>query len=192
MQSVKKKLAGTYLGKLYFTNKFLFFFVSLFFFISVTANVVLRLEATPFFVWSMYSGKYPSQSEYTVYEVRYNGKLLQIPHTWEEPRKMLLFDPLQFYVEAQTGQGGKDPFGDYLTHYWGVKHPRFKGILPQLYNTPVQFRAFPDWYKRYLAQQVPDTVREITVIRKKLAFAGDGGLRELAADTVMRINNKPL
>jgi hypothetical protein len=187
MTSLKNIVTGTWLGKLYAKNRLLCLCVFGFFFISVSANLFLRLETTPFFLWNMYSPKAAPQSDYTVYEVRADGKLLNIPHTWEDPGKMLLFDPLQYYVEVQLDQGGKDPFRDYMDGYWGVKHPRFRGILSRLYNTPAQFRAFPGWYKRYLSQQAGDTVREIAVIRKKVDFTENAELRLLAADTVMII-----
>ncbi|SRR5260221_6171072 len=185
MLSIKEKIARTYFRKLYYKNKALFFFVFLFFFLNVFVNIYLRLEATPFFVWDMYSTKSPLQNEYTIYEVRYNGKVLNIPHSWDEPRKMLLFDPLAYYVTVQIDNAGKDPFRDYLEDHWGSKHPQFKSMLPRLYNNPEQFKVFPEWYKRYLSQQFDEKINNITVIRKKLCFTENAGIKTLSSDTIM-------
>jgi hypothetical protein len=185
MLSIKKNIAGTYFWKLYRKGKALFFFVFLFFFLNVFVNIFLRLEATPFFVWDMYSTKAPLQSEYAIYEVWYNGKVLNIPHSWEEPRKMLLFDPLAYYVSVQIDKAGKDPFREYLEDYWGLRHPQFKSMLPRLYNNPEQFKAFPEWYKRYLSQQFDEKVNNITIIRKNVCFTEDAGINALSSDTIM-------
>jgi hypothetical protein len=185
--SIKRIIAGTYLGKLYIADRLLFLIVFTFFFCSVLANII-KLEVTPFFVWDLYAWKFKPVSEYTLSEVHYNDSgLVSIPHTWNEPRKMMLFDPLNFYMGVHVTKTRTDWERDYLENSWGPKHARFKPILPYLYNQPAQFDAFPAWYKDYLSRQVSDTIRSIYILLKKVRYTATGSVEHFQSDTVMVI-----
>lgn len=184
---MKRVLAGTYLGKLYFTDKILFSIVFIFFSGNVLVNII-KLEVTPFFVWDLYAHKIPPVADYTLSEVRYNdSELVSFPHTWEEPGKMMLADPLNFYVHVHVKKDIRDWERDYLENSWGPKHSRFRSILPCLYNNTAQFEAFPSWYKHYLSTQTGGPVRSIYILLKKVRYTETGSVEQFQSDTVMAI-----
>jgi hypothetical protein len=185
--SITNFIAGTYWGKLFRRDKTLFSIVFLFFALSLVANII-KLQTTPFFIWSMYSHKLPPRDEYSFYEVRYNdNKLLNIRHTWEQPRKNFLFDPLTFYSSVYVDKTDPYYLRDYLRDRWAVKHPRFAGVIPGLYTDSAGFEAFPAWFKRYLSEQIDEPVGPIYILRKKVRFLPGGEIREVASDTTMKI-----
>jgi hypothetical protein len=185
--SIKKKIGGTYWGRLFYRDKPLFFVISLFFALSLFFNLI-RLNITPFFLFDMYAVKMPSQPDYSLYELRYgNGRRVDIPHTWEQSRKLMLFEPLSRYASMAIGGGGKDPFGEYLKNDWGVRHPRFRSMIPYLYDSSAQFNAFPAWFKRYLSPQLDGPVGHIYVLKKTVGFDANGWVREISSDTTLVI-----
>jgi hypothetical protein len=185
--SIKRVLASTYLGKLYFTDRILFSIVFIFFFANVLVNII-KLEVTPFFVWDLYGKKVLPVADYTLGEVRYNdSELVSFPHTWEEPRKMMLADPLNFYIRVHVKQDIGDWEKDYLENSWGRKHPGFRSILPFLYNNAAQFDAFPSWYKHYLSTQISGPVGSIYILSKKVRYTETGSVESFQRDTVMAI-----
>ncbi len=139
-------LSGTYGGQLLKKDKRLFFAVALFFILSIAANFILRLETTPFLVWDMYSHPFPRQSVYTINEIRYDGRLLNIREaTWEEHSgKCFLFTtPLSYAISPYNRtNAGKDPFAEYMKDHWGAKAsgirqpvcPRY--IIPRIGSGP--------------------------------------------------------
>jgi hypothetical protein len=187
--SLKKKivslLSQTFFGKLFRLNKYLFVIVAAFFALSVFANLI-RLEISPFFVWNLYAEKYFPKKEYTIYEVRHNGKLLNFAHTWLEARQIILSDPLANYLSV-TIDHHPDYWSEYLENHWAAKHPGFKLVIAPLINKPTEYRNFPGWYKKYIGSIKNEDIREIYVARKKLVFAKDGNVEEIASDTMLVI-----
>ena len=184
---IKKIIAGSYWGRLFYRDKPLFFIISLFFVLCLFFNLI-RLNITPFFLFDMYSVKMPSQPDYSFYELRYgNDRRFDIGHTWEQPAKMILYEPLSEYMTMQTEYGGKDPFGEYLKNDWGPRHPRFRSLIPYLYDSSTQFEAFPAWLKRYLSQQAGGPVGPIYVLKKTVGFDTNGWVREISSDTSLAI-----
>lgn len=185
--SIKKTIGRSYWGKLFYRDKFLFFVISLFFALSLFFNLI-RLNITPFFLFDMYSVKMPSQPDYSLYELRYgNDRRVDIPHSWEQPRKMILYEPLTEYVSMQIEHGGRDPFGEYLKNDWGPRHPRFRSLIPYLYDSSAQFDAFPAWLKRYLSPQVDGPVGHIYVLKKRVGFDPNGWVYDISSDTTLVI-----
>jgi hypothetical protein len=185
-RSVKDIIAGTYFGRLFRADKFIFLAIFLFFAGSVLASL-MRLQTTPFFIWDMYSRRVDTAKTYRLLEIGYNdNKRVNLRHSWNEPEKTILTMPLRNYLEIR-GNHSVDPFGVYLQSYWLKKHPAFAGVAGQLYNTPAELDEFPGWYKRWLSAAVGEPVEKVVVLEKRLAFSEDGGLREISSDTALVI-----
>lgn len=177
----------TYAGRLAASHPFLCLAVMLFFLLSIVSNLI-KLETSPFFVWSVYSGKAPADSTYSFYEVRYNNnQLLNYPHTWQSNQKMMLFDPLSYYLQTCVEGDGRDMMGDYLENHWGQKHPAFRSILPALYNTAEQFQAFPGWYKSYLSAQKGEKIDSILILKRTVRYSSSGNTDLLRTDSMLTI-----
>ena len=153
--------------------------------LSVFANLI-RLEISPFFVWNLYAENYFPKKEYTIYEVRYNGKLLNFAHTWLEARQIILSDPLVNYLSVSVDHQ-PDFWSNYLENEWAVKHPVFKSAIATLINKQGQYKAFPLWYKSYLSAIKNEDIKDISVMRKRLVFVQSGDVREFASDTMIVI-----
>src|SRR5450432_457059 len=107
LMSIKKIIGGSYWGKLFHRDKPLFFVIFLFFALSLFFNLI-RLNITPFFLFDMYAVKMPSQPDYSFYELHYgDGRRVDIRHTWEQPGKLMLFEPLSRYVSMRIEGGDK-------------------------------------------------------------------------------------
>jgi hypothetical protein len=183
----KQSLAKTYLGRLASWDPFLCLLVLLFFVVSITSNLI-KLETSPFFVWSVYSAKASADSTYSLIEVRYNNnKLLNYPHTWQESQKMMLFDPLSYYIQTCIEGDGRDRLGAYLENHWGQKHPAFRPIIPDLYNNAKKLEAFPDWYKSYLSAQTGEKIDSIFILKQTVRYTGTGHLELLRTDSLLTI-----
>ena len=183
---------NSYWYRTYKTNRLLFVFVVLFFVCSLGSNLI-KLETTPFFVWRMYSTKLPETNQYTVQEIWYNqNKLFVVPNTWQEPRKLMIFDPLQLYIHTQKDQKVSYAFRNYLVDDWGQRHPAFQSVLPRLYIQSEEWIRFPDWFLSYLSEQVGEDVKEVQVIRKLVQYQQDGSLQVIRTDSVLHINRAAL
>jgi hypothetical protein len=184
---LKKIIANTYFGRLFRLDKTLFLLIFLFFLFSVLANLVIKLETSPFFIWNMYSLKELPRDEYSLYEIRYNDSLeLRFRHTWNEPGKTMLNMPLRTYFEILANHS-ISPEETYLRSHWLVKHPAFTSAIRGLYTTPQELNAFRAWFKSYVEEQAGRPVRNVYVIEKKMRFDSNGDLAILAADTVLSI-----
>jgi len=183
---MRRILAHSWLGRVYKADKWLFVLLSLFFFFTLFANFI-RLQATPFFIWAMYSQKLPEKTDYSYLEVHYNGnKLLNIQHSWNEPAKNYLYLPLGYYIEIKDSNY-VDPFRNYLESHWLKKHPAFTGIAPYLYPDRRTIDKFPGWYKRYLSLQVNEPVNNILVLKRHVQFHPDGASQVIATDSLLYI-----
>lgn len=183
---MKNLLRNSYFGRLFYKSKVLFWIIFLFFAFSVLANL-FRLNVTPFFIWSVYSERHPPQEAYRFYEVRYNDhQRLSLPHTWDQMRNMMLYDPLAFYISVRV-RGREDYTREVLEGHWAKKYPFFAGYTHRLYPGATAFDAFPIWYKRYLSLQTGVSARAIHVLEKNVKYTPEGRLEEISSDTVLHI-----
>ncbi len=183
-------LANTWFGRLIRLDKTLFLLIFLFFLFSILANLVIKLETSPFFIWNMYSLRETPRNDYTLYEFRYNDSLqLRFRHTWNEPAKTLLNMPLSTYFGILANHS-ISPEETYLRSHWLVKHPAYADAIRGLYISPRALKEYPEWLCRYVEQQTGERVRNLSVIAKKLQFDSNGDLHLLHADTVLSIVNR--
>jgi hypothetical protein len=186
MDGILQIIKNTYFGKLFQKDKLIFLVAFMFFSLSLLANLI-KLETSPFFVWNMYSERYYPRKDYDIIEIRYNGnEVLNFKHTWQSPQQAFLTEPLYNYLNAYRKKG-EDPAREYLMQHWAVKHPAFRSLANRLYNTPADYDAFPAWYKGYLSEVKGMAVYNVTIMKKKLGFNEDGGVKCLSTDTLLLI-----
>ena len=157
-------LKNLYLYRLYKTNKLWFAFFILF----IAGSFVTHktgVEATPFFVWGMYSKKDTVKAYYEILEVTINDtEKLKLDQTFSEPYRMMIYtsfdkynryiksggiDSLQFYREGEKGLLHK------IQHYFAAKSA----------NTKESILQYPDWLKRYVGSVLNKDVNKINVDR---------------------------
>jgi|SRR5579872_2912795 len=183
----RKILASSWLGRLYRTDKVVFAICGLFFSASIFSNLI-RLQSTPFFVWSMYSLPVQPQESYSYYRIIYNdGHVINLRHTWNEPEKTYLLKPLNCYAVWMQTHGAADPALKYLDD-WSRRHPRFAGLATTLSNTAAAREQFPAWLERYISGITGEPVYSLCVLKKQVHFDAADDLREFASDTVLYIH----
>ena len=186
LTSFRKILAGSWLGRVYRADKILFTFLLLFFILSTVSNLI-KLQTTPFFIWSMYSTTLPQTDVYTYYRIDYNnGNVINLRHTWNEPEKTFLYSPLNVYL-WDMAHGAVDPFRTYLESHWLKKHARFAGLTAGLYVTPAELDQYPAWLVKYLSSVTGAPVNKVSVLKKTVRFGENGVPAEVYSDTVLNI-----
>jgi hypothetical protein len=186
LTSFRKIIAGSWLGRVYRVDKMLFTFLLLFFMLSTVSNLI-KLQTTPFFIWSMYSMKIPETDMYTYYRINYNnGNVINLRHTWNEPQKTYLYTPLQAYL-WDMAHDSVDPFRTYLESHWLKKHARFAGLTTGLYVTAAELDQYPAWLVRYMSSVTGSSVHKVWVLKKQVQFTDTGAPKEVSSDTVLYI-----
>jgi hypothetical protein len=180
-------IKNSWLSQLYSKSKLLAVIAGLFFLLTLLANLI-KLETTPFFIWSMYDNPMPDKQDYEVFLIRYNDSTtINFSKTWKEPQKIVLTGSLFYYLQYKENND-TELYRKYLEDYWAVKHPAFKWVVPYLANSSEKFAAFPSWYKRYLSHILDQEINQVDVIKKMVRFAEDGTLSEISSDTVRLIH----
>lgn len=181
-----KILDRSWLARVYKVNKLLFFVVTLFFAGTICANII-RHQATPFFVWDMYARKIPEVSAYPYFEIRFNNdQVINLRHTWNEPQKTYLYDPLRLYAAGRTHLIPSH-LQLYLENGWLKRHPRFAWLDRGLTVTRSDLDAYPAWLKQYLSTVTGQDIYEVTVLKKMVKFNGGGMPILLSSDTILHI-----
>ncbi len=171
-----------YLTRLFRTNKILFVGVCIFIFFNLFFNLITKSQITPIFQWSMYSNPLPDQKTYSILEIRYNeNKLLEFPHTWEEPRKVLFTNTSGLYMHHLLGGG--DYAKEHYINNWLPNHPFFNRYLKNFknYNDENDYLKFPSWLKRYLEQEVGEKIYKIDLIKVEASFEPSGKVNKLSS-----------
>jgi hypothetical protein len=181
-----KILDRSWLARVYKVNRLLFFIVTLFFAGTICANLI-RLQATPFFVWDMYSGKIPEVNAYPYLEIRYNhNQVINIRHTWNEPLKTYLYDPLRFYA---AGRARLVPtrLQSYLENGWPKRYPWFAWLDKGVTITRSKLDAYPAWLNQYLSTVTGQDIYEVTALKKMVKFNAAGMPVVISSDTILHI-----
>ena len=180
---------NNYFNRIFHANKTLFVITSLFAFISIAINFILKAELTPFIKWDLYSEPVPPLEKYIITEVRYNDNiLLDIKPTWMAPEKALFTSTLDLYLAIKKNNNG-DPLKKYYTQIWKPKHPFINKFLPTLniFNESQEIDRFPKWYCRYLSQYTKEKIYKIDVFEKAITFDEQGNVKQLSSSLICRL-----
>ncbi|MEO6914839.1 MAG: hypothetical protein ABI151_03585 [Chitinophagaceae bacterium] len=158
---------NTYLGKLFKSDRKLSFWVGGFFVATICCNL-LRLEATPFFLWGMYSAIEKSVPTYQVTGIMTGGKSnIDFYSGTSDNSRFFLLSPLQYYKELQE-KNEVDPSLKILQKKFPSLDFVYDRAFTKYFDKSSETLAFPGWYAKYLTAQTGTSVNclrisEITV-----------------------------
>lgn len=152
----------TYLGKLFYRDRKLSFWVGGFFFCTIACNL-FRFEATPFFVWGMYSEIEKPESNYAVPGILMNDTAIVDLYTGiSDNSRFFLYSPLQYYKELK--QNNHVDIGLIILQ---KKFPspgifRDKSVYKR-FDKSSQLPNFGAWLQKYISFQTGNTLHGLTI-----------------------------
>ena len=162
-----------FLFKVFKQNKFLFFVFTSFTLLSFYFNYT-TVETTPFFGWGMYSAKETVAKSHKIIVVKYNdGKMLQFPHTYEEPKSMMVYFTINYYKNI-LNNNRKDLLVNNLEQNLYPKYPFIKNFGPKLVCTEADVEAYLPWLKKYIESISDEPINNIDVYEYDVSYANTG------------------
>jgi hypothetical protein len=167
--SLLNKFHRLYFSRLYRINRKLFYLVVSFVFATIVCNL-LGYEATPFFVWGMYSQKEAEPRFYEVQQVVINdSKTVDITKGYTPSTRFLLNSPLWYYMDIKKNSG-IDPTISFLQAKLKDRYSLIKQYEHVLFNDTSRIAAFMPWYSRY-AQEVTNTnVHNLKILNTRVFY----------------------
>lgn len=138
-------------------------------------NPYMIFEMTPIFTWGMFStAADPSPDKnYIFYDLKYDGKPFNLP-TYQDHRKIFFGYTIPNYDNLMSN-GYEDPV---TPKYASVLQKA--GINPayasHISNEPGLIRTYPQWLKRYMADNLGETINKIEVNKRWVKFNAEGHL----------------
>ena len=144
----------SYLKNFFRHNRKLCLGVCFFFIANILANSFIPTQITPIYNWNLYASPIEAQKTYSFLKVKYDNKTLSFPHTWTEPRKLLLMNTLNYFILAKV-EGQDDYAKEHFINSWLPRHPGFQKIFGEFknYNDEHELDQFPGWFKKVLEQK---------------------------------------
>ena len=172
----------TYFGILWKMNKGLFTLVCLFI-TGLCLPIIIGFEITPFYDWKMYAFPMQPRGEYNTYVLNYNGKEYNKPHTVTDYRRMMIMYTMPHYDMIRN-------MGDTLPFYTKTSHVilgafRYNRRDTNLQMTTADLNRYPEWLKRYTAEQTGEKINHIEVDRITLIYDRDNHVVPLRAEKVI-------
>ncbi len=161
-----------FLFKVYRYNKILFWFFALFAGLSVIGNLMGN-EATPFYVWGMYSEKEAEPSDYEIFRITVNNKPVDYSTGFLPANRFFLQSPLIYYSLMKNGV---DPTSTFLENKLKEKYRLIKPWASEVFNSEKEVAEFPAWYKKYLAQSTGQNVQSFKVEVLKATFSSNNAI----------------
>ena len=138
-----------FLYRVYKLNKRLFVFF-VFLLAGTFFTNVLGWQATPFFVWGMYSEKEDTANVHPVLKITINDTLVLDYTKYTDANKLFLTSPLQLYIQMKNN--GEDPTKSFLKRKLGETYSTIETVSEKILNGVKEYNLFLPWYKRYLEQ----------------------------------------
>lgn len=125
-------------------------------------------EATPFFVWAMYSEKEPDTTEYDVQKIIVNDSIVINTTTGFTPStRFFLSSPLWYYISIKNNNN-VDPTISFLQSKLKQRYSLIEPYQHKLFNDSSRINEFVDWYKRYVEEVSGITIHNLKVINNKV------------------------
>ncbi|HEY4154171.1 MAG TPA: hypothetical protein VGM24_02060 [Puia sp.] len=163
----------TYFSELYRHNKWLCLGVAVFCALTIAANL-LKVEATPVFIWGMYSDKETAPQEYRILKVVVNDSIpINYSAGYPDATRFYLLSPLTYYWSIVENDG-KDPEETYYREKLGKYFKLLEPVRKHLFNDSGSTSPFIKWYAGYLEEvtRIPVSRLEVTVLT--VAYHGAG------------------
>ncbi|MDP4151724.1 MAG: hypothetical protein Q8927_06565 [Bacteroidota bacterium] len=160
LSRIGQLLSRLYLVRCFRENKFLFIVICLFLALAAydhrTGN-----EITPAFVFSMFSQKHVS-TQGNFFLIRVNGgDTLNMHHTIDEPRRMMIFSTLSAYHDGQLAGPG-DPHRDAVAAIV-AKHPFMAALSRGACCSRADYERYLPWLLGYLRHAVDEKIERIDI-----------------------------
>jgi hypothetical protein len=160
-------------------NKGLFIFFLLF----ITATLITNLsgwEASPFFVWGMYSEKEKEVDTRPVIKVTVNDSLI-IDNTsgYSDANRFYLSSPLHLFLSMK--ETGLDPTAAFLLNKNVYRYGFVKNAAARILNGSREYDAFLSWYQRYLQQTTGITVRNYSIEILNAVYTADNRIQIISS-----------
>ena len=172
-------MKNCFLYRVYKLNKGLFVFFILFLSGILFTNL-LGWQATPFFVWGMYSEKEDTSNYHAVVKVTVNDTTVINFTRYTDANKFFLTSPFQLYVLLMMNNG-VDTSEVLLKRKLGRNYSAIQSISEKVLNDPKKFHLFFPWYKRYLAQTTGIKIDTCKIELLNVAFVGNNKIEIIPA-----------
>lgn len=121
-------------------------------------------EATPFFVWAMYSDKEPDTTEYNVQKIIVNDSIIINNTTGFTPStRFFLNTPLWYYISIKRNNN-IDPTITFLQSKLKQRYSLIEPYQYKLFNDTSRINAFPKWFKNYVEEVSGITIHHLQII----------------------------
>jgi hypothetical protein len=149
-----------YLIRVYRRNK-AFFALLVVFLAAIWYGHKTNLPITPAFISNMYALKGISRTDSFLY-IDINGQTtLNLTHTFDEPRRMMIYSTLFAYHRAMLN-GEVDP-GQAMIDRTVQKHPFLRGLRNANYCGKHDYDAYLPWLLTYIRASCSDTIRRLDI-----------------------------
>jgi hypothetical protein len=170
-----------FLYRVYKLNKRLFAFFMLFLAGTVFTSIS-GWQATPFFVWGMYSEKENTHTEREVWKVTVNDSQVINYTGYTDANKFFLRSPVWLYIFMRRNNA-KDPTALFLERKLG-DNPMIQNLGEKVLNGPTEYSLFLPWYKRYLEQTSGMKIHSYTIEVLKTGFTDKNKLEIYSAELI--------
>lgn len=172
-----------FLYKVYKLNKILFGFFILFLAGTIFTNL-LGWQATPFFVWGMYSEKEDSSNSYNILKITVNdSSVINYSADYTDANRFFLISPLQLYILMKKNNE-QDPTEIFLQRKSGRNYSAIKIFADKVLNGKKEYISFLPWYKRYLEQTTKIEIDNYKIELLKARYREDHKIEIYATELI--------
>lgn len=134
---------------------------------------IVRIEAPPFYVWSMYAQPIPAKDTYDVYVLTYDGEVFNEPAAWDHHRRIAFNYSIDFYDQClQAGMKAAD--GIKLENFLAKITVKSRSYIDQVYINNKDIEQYPYWLKSYMSELIGKPIHTMTVYKYTIQYAEDG------------------
>jgi len=155
-----------FLVKCWRQNKLLFFII-LFFIGAAIYGHRTGCEITPALDFAMYSGIHHTRTD-SFLLVKANGRIPELYHTIDEPRRMMVYSTLAAYHRGALA-GYHDPAEPSVLAVVN-RHPFMGPLSHRAVCRPDDYAQYPSWLLKYLQTAVDKDIRAVDILLLHLHY----------------------
>jgi hypothetical protein len=142
----------------------LLFFIAIIFIAAVLYGHKTSCEITPALVLGMYTSTEQTGSDDFLVIIA-DSQLLDLYHTFDEPRRMMIYSTLSAFCQARPYQGappGEDPKLDAIRTIV-QKHPFMQPLALHAVSSPQAYDRYLPWLLQYIRHAVDKRIHHLAV-----------------------------
>lgn len=170
MTFLRRYIQRLYLVRCYRENKLLFF-LSMLFIAAVLYGHKSSCEITPALVAGMYTTAEQKESD-DLLILMADNELLDLHHTIDEPRRMMIYSTLDAFYQVAPYQGaaqGRDPKDEAIRELVR-KHPFIRTLSAKALNPPEAYERYLPWLLNYLRHAVDKNIHHLGVYQLHIHY----------------------